>query len=115
MNESYKNLIFFYSFILHYIFFYNLFYPPQDLLLSMVVDNANFNDVGLEFKYVPFIESVLYDNILSDAERLEYLKKYFTEIDNADYKLLLECVAVIKDSNDDNSVLLDFENWIKSQ
>ena len=88
----------------------------KDLLLSMVVDNADFNDVGLEFKYVPFIESVLYDNVLSDAERLEYLKKYFTEIDNPDFKLLLECVAVIKDSNDDdNSVLLDFENWIKSQ
>ena len=87
----------------------------KDLLLKMIADDDSTVD-GLEFKYVPFIESVIADNVLSDAERLEYLKKYFTEIDVVDEKLLLDCILIVKESDNVTSgALIDFENWIKSK
>ena len=86
----------------------------KDLLLKMVADDDSIAVDGLEFKYVPFIESVLFDNILSDAERLNYLKKYFTEIDVVDKELLLDCILIVKESCDvTDGALIDFENWIK--
>ena len=85
----------------------------KDLLLKIVTDNDSAAVDGLEFKYVPFIESVLFDNVLSDAERFEYLKKYFDEIDVIDEKLLLDCIVIVKESNAISSgALIDFENWI---
>ena len=85
----------------------------KDVLMKIAVSDDSAAADGLEFKYVPFIESVLHDNILTDAERLEYLKKYFTEIDAVDKELLLECVVIVKASNDiTGGVLFDFEKWI---
>lgn len=85
----------------------------KDLLLKMVVNDDSAAADGLEFKYVPFIESVLFDNVLTDAERLEYLKRYFDEIDVIDESLLLDCILIVKESNAISSgALIDFENWI---
>ncbi len=88
----------------------------KDFMMKMLLnDNSDAVD-GLEFKYVPFIESILFDNILSDAERLDYLKKYFTEIDAVDDELLLECILIVKESNNvTGGALIDFEAWIKSK
>lgn len=86
----------------------------KDLLMKMLADDESISADGLEFKYVPFIQSVIFDNILSDAERLDYLKKYFTEIDNVDEKLLLDCILIVRESNDlTDGVLIEFESWIK--
>ena len=88
----------------------------KDLLLKMIADDDSISADGLEFKYVPFIQSVIFDNILSDAERLDYLKKYFTEIDKIDKQLLLDCLLIVRESNDiTDGALIDFENWIKSK
>ena len=86
----------------------------KDVLLKMVIDDDSGAAAdGLEFKYVPFIESVIADNVLTDAERLEYLKRYFDEIDVVDDKLLLDCIGIVKESNAiSDGVLVDFENWI---
>ncbi len=85
----------------------------KDLLMKMLVNDDSATVDGLEFKYVPFIESVLHDNILSDAERLEYLKRYFDEVDVIDKALLLKCITIVKESDDiTGGVLIDFENWI---
>ena len=85
----------------------------KDLLLKIVADDDSISAAGLEFKYVPFIESVLNDNILSDAERLDYLKRYFTEIDAIDKKLLLDCLIIVKDNAGvSDGVLTEFESWI---
>lgn len=87
----------------------------KDLLMKMLADDESISADGLEFKYVPFIQSVIFDNILSDAERLDYLKKYFTEIDNVDEKLLLDCILIVRESNDlTDGVLIEFESWIKT-
>lgn len=87
----------------------------KDVLMKIVVKDDSIADLGLEHKYVPFIESILHDNMLSDGERLEYLKKYFTEIDNIDKQLLLDCLLIVRESNDiTNGALIDFENWIES-
>lgn len=87
----------------------------KDLLMKMLADDNSIAADGLEFKYVPFIQSVIFDNILSDAERLDYLKKYFTEIDKIDEKLLLDCILIVKESSDINDgALIEFEKWIKT-
>lgn len=87
----------------------------KDVLLKIVADDDSVAVEGLEFKYVPFIESIVHDNILSDTERLEYLKKYFTEIDKIDKQLLLDCLLIVRESNDiTNGALIDFEKWITS-
>lgn len=86
----------------------------KDLLLKMIADDDSISADGLEFKYVPFIQSVIFDNILSDAERLDYLKKYFTEIDKLDKNLLLDCLLIVRESSDiTDGVLIEFESWIK--
>ena len=85
----------------------------KDVLLKMVTGDEAIAVDGLEFKYVPFIESVISDNVLSDSERLEYLKRYFDEIDVIDKQLLLDCILIVKESNAIvDGVLVDFETWI---
>ena len=88
----------------------------KDVLMKMLVsDDSAAADIGLEYKYIPFLESIIDDNILSDAERLNYLKKYFSEIDAVDDDLLLDCILIVKESNNiSDGVLLEFESWIKS-
>lgn len=87
----------------------------KDVLMKIAVKDDSIADLGLEYKYVPLIESIVDDNILSDAERLDYLKKYFTEIDNIDKQLLLDCLLIVRESNDiTDGALIDFENWIES-
>jgi len=88
-------------------------YHDKDLLLKIVADDDSISADGLQFKYVPFIESVLFDNVLTDSERLDYLKKYFTEIDAIDKQLLLDCILIVKESNDiSGGPLIEFESWI---
>lgn len=85
----------------------------KDLLLKIIADDDSIAADDLEFKYVPFIESIIADNILSESERLAYLKKYFDEIDAIDKQLLLDCILIVKDSNAISSgALIDFEKWI---
>lgn len=87
----------------------------KDLLLKIIADDDSVAELGLEYKYVPFIESIVNDNVLTDAERLDYLKKYFTEIDVVDKQLLLDCLLIVRESNDiTDGVLIDFEKWIAS-
>ena len=87
----------------------------KDLLLKIVAGDDSVAELRLEHKYVPFIESILHDNMLSDDERLDYLKKYFTEIDVVDKQLLLDCLLIVRESNDiTDGALIDFENWIAS-
>lgn len=87
----------------------------KDLLLKIIADDDSVAELGLEYKYVPFIESIVNDNVLTDAERLDYLKKYFTEIDVVDKQLLLDCLLIVRESNDiTDGALIDFENWIAS-
>lgn len=87
----------------------------KDLLLKIIADDDSVAELGLEYKYVPFIESIVNDNVLTDAERLDYLKKYFTEIDVVDKKLLLDCLLIVRESNDiTDGALIDFEKWIAS-
>ena len=84
----------------------------KDVLLKMVTGDESIAVDGLEYKYVPFIESVLYDNVLSESERLEYLKRYFDEIHVVDKDLLLKCVVIVKESNAvSTGALIDFETW----
>lgn len=85
----------------------------KDVLLKMVTGDEGIAVDGLEFKYVPFIESVLFDSVLSDSEKLEYLKRYFDEVDVIDKQLLLKCIVIVKESNAITSgALIDFETWI---
>lgn len=87
----------------------------KDLLLKIIADDDSVAELGLEYKYVPFIESIVNDNVLTDDERLDYLKKYFTEIDVVDKKLLLDCLLIVRESNDiTDGALIDFEKWIAS-
>lgn len=87
----------------------------KDLLLKIIADDDSVAELGLEYKYVPFIESIVNDNVLTDAERLDYLKKYFTEIDMVDKQLLLDCLLIVRESNDiTDGALIDFEKWIAS-
>ena len=60
----------------------------KDFLMKMVLKDESIAELGIEHKFVPFITSVLFENDLSAAERLEYLKKYFTEIANADKSVI---------------------------
>ena len=85
----------------------------KQFLMKMVLNDESIADLGVEHKYVPFITSVLFENNLSDAERLEYLKKYFTEIADADKTIISDCILIVKESCDvTGSALFDFENWI---
>ena len=49
----------------------------KELLMKMVLKDDSLSLSGDEFKFVPFIESVLFESKLSDAEKLENLKRYF--------------------------------------
>lgn len=85
----------------------------KDFLMKMVLKDESLSDLGVEYKFVPFITSVLFENDLSDAERLEYLKKYFTEIADADKSVIQDCILIVKESCDvSDGVLMDFEKWI---
>ena len=85
----------------------------KDFLMKMVLKDESIADLGIEHKFVPFITSVLFENDLSAAERLDYLKKYFTEIANADKSVILDCILIVKESCDvSDGALIDFEKWI---
>lgn len=85
----------------------------KDFLMKMVLKDESLTDLGVEYKFVPFITSVLFENDLSDAERLEYLKKYFTEIADADKSVIMDCILIVKESCDvSDGALMDFEKWI---
>lgn len=85
----------------------------KDFLMKMVLKDESLTDLGVEYKFVPFITSVLFENDLSDAERLNYLKKYFTEIADADKSVILDCILIVKESCDiSDGALMDFEKWI---
>lgn len=85
----------------------------KDFLMKMVLKDESISELGVEYKFVPFITSVLFENDLSDAERLNYLKKYFTEIADADKSVILDCILIVKESCDiSDGVLIDFEKWI---
>ena len=85
----------------------------KDFLMKMVLKDESLSDLGVEYKFVPFITSVLFENDLSDAERLNYLKKYFTEIAYADKSVILDCILIVKESCDvSGGALLEFESWI---
>lgn len=85
----------------------------KDFLMKMVLKDESLSDLGVEYKFVPFITSVLFENDLSDAERLEYLKTYFTEIADADKSVIQDCILIVKESCDvSDGVLMDFEKWI---
>ena len=85
----------------------------KDFLMKMVLKDESLSDLGVEYKFVPFITSVLFENDLSDAERLEYLKKYFTEIADADKSVIMDCILIVKESCDvSDGALMDFEKWI---
>lgn len=85
----------------------------KDFLMKMVLKDESLSDLGVEYKFVPFITSVLFENNLSDAERLNYLKKYFTEIADADKSVILDCILIVKESCDvSDGALMDFEKWI---
>ena len=88
----------------------------KDFLMKMVLKDESLSDLGVEYKFVPFIESVLFENDLSDAERLEYLKKYFTEIADADKSVIMDCILIVKESCDvSDGALMDFEKWINEK
>jgi len=72
----------------------------KDFLMKMVLKDESISELGVEYKFVPFITSVLFENDLSDAERLNYLKKYFTEIADADKSVILDCILIVKESCD---------------
>ena len=85
----------------------------KDLLLKIVAADKSISADGLEFKYVPLIESFLFDNVFSDAERLDYLKTYFKNNTEVDKQLLLNCILIVKESDDvSGGVLPDFESWV---
>ena len=85
----------------------------KDLLLKIVAGDTSISADGLEFKYVPLIESFLFNNIFTDDERLDYLKTYFKFNKEVSKELLLNCILIVKESNDiTGGVLFDFENWI---
>ena len=71
----------------------------KSVLMSVIVDDTSFTD--LKFKYVPFIESVLFNSMLSDDECLNYLVKYFDGEDSVDTGLLVDCVDIVMGSYGD--------------
>ena len=84
--------------------------------MKMVLKDDSLSLSGDEFKFVPFIESVLFESKLSDAEKLENLKRYFTDIVDADDDLILKCILIVKEScNISDGALIEFESWIKSK
>ena len=86
----------------------------KDLLLKIVAADKSISVDGLEFKYVPLIESFLFNNLLSDAEILDYLKTYFKHNKEVNKELLMDCILIIKESNEiSDGVLIEFESWIK--
>lgn len=85
----------------------------KELLMKMLLKDESVAADGDEFKFVPFIESVLFENNLSDSEKLNYLKKYFVEIADANKKMILDCILIVKESDEISSgALIDFEKWI---
>lgn len=88
----------------------------KDLLLKIVAGDTSISADGLEFKYVPLIESFLFNNIFSDAERLEYLKTYFASDKAVSKELLLNCILIVKESNEiSDGVLIEFESWVNEK
>lgn len=86
----------------------------KDLLLKIVAADKSISADGLEFKYVPLIESFLFNNLLSDAEILDYLKTYFKYNKEVDKELLMNCILIVKESCDiSDGVLIEFESWVK--
>lgn len=85
----------------------------KDLLLKIVAADKSISADGLEFKYVPLIESFLFNNLLSDAEILEYLKVYFGSNKAVSKELLMNCILIVKESNEiSDGVLIEFESWV---
>lgn len=89
-----------------------LYYDKQ-LLMKMLLKDDSLSISGDEFKFVPFIESVLFESDLSDADKVRNLKRYFTEVVSADKDIILKSILIVKDSCDvSGAALSEFESWI---
>lgn len=68
----------------------------------------------VEEKYVPFIESILFDTSSDEGDRLNYLVNYFINVDDISKEELLSCIQIVKETHDISSgALLDFEKYVE--
>lgn len=85
----------------------------KQLLMKMVLKDDSVSIDGDEYKFVPFIESVLFESKLSDDDKFANLKRYFTEIVSADKDIILKSILIVKESCDvSGGALIEFEKWI---
>lgn len=88
----------------------------KEVLTKLLLKDDELASPTILHKYVPFIESMLFDSELSDIEKLNNLKKYFGEIDDVDYEIITSCIAIVKDTHNLTSgALIEFETWINEQ
>ena len=68
----------------------------------------------VEEKYVPFIESMLFDTPSDEGAKLESLKRYFINVDDISKEELLSCIQIVKETHDVSSgALIEFMEYVK--
>ena len=88
----------------------------KELLTKLLLKDNDLASPTIEHKYVPFIESMLFESELSETEKLNNLKNYFSEIEDVDNEIITSCIAIAKDThNITNGALIEFESWINEQ
>ena len=91
-------------------------YYDKELLTKILLKDTDLANPTIEHKYVPFIESMLFKFELSEIEKLNNLKKYFSKIDNVDNEIITSCIDIVKDTHKITSgTLIEFESWINEQ
>lgn len=85
----------------------------KKVLTRLLLKDEPISDIDAEMKYVPFIESVLFDSDLPDDEKFDTLKRYFFETVDVDSDLIKSCVVIVKETHSiSDGVLIDFESYI---
>jgi hypothetical protein len=93
---------------------YRLHYDKK-VLTRLLLNNESISDIDAELKFVPFIESVLFDSDLPDDEKIDTLKRYFFEIVGADVDLIKSCVGIVKETHSvSDGALIEFESYINN-
>lgn len=68
----------------------------------------------VEEKYVPFIESILFDTPCDEGEKLNALVNYFINAEDISKEELLSCIEIVRDTHDISSgTLIKFMKYVE--